>query len=94
MLNVSHKLAKANQVKTKDAMLYCSPSLAIEADVRLKGTHESLDVEEEHADDAMARLIKPVEVDEGVLLRGSSDQTTMRRRKCAANSPLRQRKNH
>ena len=55
ILNVSQMFASANQEKTRVKTLYCSPPSALPHQAKRGGyTYEGLDVEEEHADDAVA----------------------------------------
>ena len=85
MSKVSHKLASANQEKMSDRMLYCrdrqrQTELFAFRD-RPARAYNSLDVEEEHANQAVTRLVKPEEVDESVL-----SQAVSRRAHIAKNS--------
>ena len=70
MLNVSHMLARENQVKISVKMLYYVQVLGQRDPLNVRestGTYKGLDVEEEHANDTMARPVELEEVDNTVL---------------------------
>lgn len=71
--NVSQMFASANHEKTKLKMLYCISQLA-RSYMRLlaAGTYQCLDVEEEHANDAVTRTIQLEEVDDSILYKSSA----------------------
>ena len=62
--NVSQIFAKANQVKTSEKILYCKRNQTEQKGHASVFTYKSLNVEEEHSDDTMARLVEPEEVDQ------------------------------
>ena len=67
MLKVSHKFARANQEKISANILYCTAVSIIATRGLQRLTHKRLDVEEEHADDAMAGAVQPTKVHDGIL---------------------------
>lgn len=76
MLNVNHRLANANHEKTSEKTLYWPKSQ--DEPIPHNGnmiTYNSLDVQEEHTDNTVSRLVQLEEVDEGVLRnQGLSEQ--------------------
>jgi hypothetical protein len=73
MLNVNQRFARANQEKISENMLYCTTNINEGTRDQQSMTHKSLNVEEEHADDTMARLVKSEEVYDSILRSQVSD---------------------
>ena len=65
MLNVSHKLASANHEKTRENVLYCS-GVSYGNTIARDATRQCLNVEEEHADDAVRGAVDSRKVGERV----------------------------
>jgi hypothetical protein len=68
MLNVSHIFASENQVKNSwTALNYeTSPNQSLVHNKQKNGTHQSLNMKEEHSYDPMIRLVNPVKIDKGI----------------------------
>ena len=73
ILSVSQKFARANQDKISENMLYCTTNINEDTGDQPSMTHKGLKVEEEHADDTMARLVKLEEVHDSILRSKVSD---------------------
>ena len=70
ILNVSQMFARANQEKISEKILYYSTFSAQRSSwSKSTTTYQCLDVEEEHANNAMARPVESEEVHNGVLCR-------------------------
>ena len=69
ILNVNQRFARANQEKISENTLYYTKNINEGTKDQQSMTHKSLDVEEEHADDTMARLVKSEEVHNSILRR-------------------------
>jgi hypothetical protein len=67
ILNVNQRFAKANQEKVSVNTLYCTKSFNEGTRDQQSMTHKGLQVEEEHADDTMARLVQSAEVHDSIL---------------------------
>jgi hypothetical protein len=74
MLNVNHRLARANQEKTRVKRLYCE-TFSTEAPKLCEVTYNGLDMEEEHSDRVVTRFVQLEEVYKRVLTRGVRDRT-------------------
>lgn len=66
MEKVSHKFARANQEKTREKTLYCECIQILGFIETNDVTHQSLNVEEEHANNTMAGFVEPEEMHESV----------------------------
>jgi hypothetical protein len=75
ILNVNQRFARANQEKISENMLYCTTNINQGTGDQLSMTYKGLNVEEEHADDTMARLVKSEEVHNSILRSKVSDYT-------------------
>ena len=73
ILNVNQRFARANQEKTSENMLYCTKNFNEGTRDQQSMTHKGLKVEEEHADDAMARFVKSEKVYDSILRSQVSD---------------------
>lgn len=73
ILNVNQRFARANQEKISENTLYYTKNINEGTKDQQSMTHKSLDVEEEHADDTMARLVKSEEVHNSILRSQVSD---------------------
>ena len=73
ILNVNQRFARANQEKTSENMLYCTANINEGTRDQKSMTHKGLNVQEEHADDTMTRLVKPEEVHDSILRSQMSD---------------------
>lgn len=70
MLNVSQRLAKANQEKTREKILYCKCHQVLTEITKVKWTtYQGLQMQEEHADNAVTGFIKHKEVHKSVLIK-------------------------
>ena len=67
ILNVNQRFARANQEKVSENMLYCTRDFNEGTRDRQSMTHKGLDMEEEHAEDAMAGLVQSEEVHDSIL---------------------------
>ena len=67
ILNVNQRFARANQEKKSENMLYCITNINDSTGDQPSMTHKGLNVEEEHADDTMARLVKSEKVHDSIL---------------------------
>jgi hypothetical protein len=73
ILNVNQRFARANQEKISENTLYCTTNINEGTRDQQSMTHKGLNVEEEHADDTMARLVKSEEVYDSILRSQVSD---------------------
>ena len=70
MLNVSQRLAKANQEKIREKILYYKYHQVLTEIPRTKIiTYQGLHMQEEHADNSMTGFIKHKEVHKSVLIK-------------------------
>ena len=72
ILNESHRLASANQLKISENTLYWKESIAGSADRHIstgRGTDQGLDMEEEHANGIVTRLVEHKEIGKRILRR-------------------------
>jgi hypothetical protein len=75
ILNVNQRFASANQENISENMLYCTTNISEGTADQPSMTHKGLNVEEEHADNTMARLVKSEEVHDSILRSKVSDYT-------------------
>jgi hypothetical protein len=75
ILNVNQRFARANQEKMRENMLYCTTYINDGTVDQPSMTHKGLNVEEEHANDTMARLVKSEEVHDSILRSNVSNGT-------------------
>jgi hypothetical protein len=74
MLNVNQRFAGANQEKISVNTLYCTKEFNEGTRNQQSMTHKGLDVEKEHANEAMLGLVQSREVDESILRYQMSDR--------------------
>lgn len=67
ILKVNQRFASANQENTSEKTLYCAEEVSESQASKSAGTHDSLNVEEEHANEAVTRPVQLEEIDESVL---------------------------
>ena len=67
ILNVNQRLARANHENTREKTLYWNHELIVWDQRRDYSTDDGLDMEEEHADDAVSGPVQLEEVDKSVL---------------------------
>jgi hypothetical protein len=73
ILNVNQRFARANQEKVSENILYCTTNINEGTRDQQSMTHKGLNVEEEHADDTMARFVESEEVHDSILRSQVSD---------------------
>jgi hypothetical protein len=73
ILKVNQRFARANQEKTSENTLYCTTNINEGTKDQQSMTHKGLNVEKEHAEYTMARLVKSEEVYDSILRSRVSD---------------------